>query len=727
MVIRSHGADDAPGDDHGGDNPGGDDAPGDDHGGDNPGGDDAPGDDRGGDNTTTTTTTTTKAKKSFLVRSHGADDAPGDDHGGDNPGGDDAPGDDHGGDNPGGDDAPGDDRGGDNTTTTTTKRDGSRLAATLMDRSELDSRGGDWAGINLIPRQTTIEGRDFFSEGFFDNNLTVAERLSILSHGGTCETLDCPPDDPTSGDGVWISPVYTNMFSVPLFFNEDLQPIMNFTNDTTGETVRYYEIRIQNFTKQVYPDLEATRMEGYNAKVPGPIINADLNIRSMVRFINEVGQAASIHLHGSPTRPPWDGWAADETLPGQFKDYFYPNVAPRSLWYHDHALGLTARNVYFGQQGVYVVRDPSEVEEFGLPPQGPFDVYLQLSDRKFQANGQLIDPTGETEMFYGDVIFVNGDPWPFLEVEPRLYRFRFLAAAINRTFKLQFQTANGTVIPFHIIGTDSGLNDAPVPVEFFIIAIAERYEAVFDFTGFEGQEIFLRNARQFSVNPDFAFTDFVMKFNVTNNVTDQAGNGPLPETLLDIPFPADTGKVDRSFRFERQNGGWKINGVGWDDPDGPPIIADPPTDGVEVWELVNSAGGWAHPVHIHLIDFRIISRTGRGVEPFEASGFKDVAFTAEGETVHVIARFAPWTGQYMFHCHNLVHEDNDMMGTFDVNNTVANEAVNGDRFSNPRSPEFSAQDMTEVSATDNAIMDRLSFFTSLNAYVTREDFCCFKK
>jgi FtsP/CotA-like multicopper oxidase with cupredoxin domain len=574
---------------------------------------------------------------------------------------------------------------------------------------------------SLIPRQATspkdLPTDDPMRPGTFSENQTLADRLHILKTIG-----DGGEGDPTSGAGIWVSPVYTDLFQNPLQVQTPLLPIMTFTNETTGEVVDYFEITVTPTFLQIYKDLNATMFEGYNGVIPGPLFDMPMGRHSVVRFINNVSTPISIHLHGSPSRPPWDGYAADTTEPGQFKDYFYPNESPRSLWYHDHALGITARNAYFGQAGLYIVRNTSQDEAFDLP-RGKYEIYIQLNDKKFQPDGQLISPAGETEMFYGDVIFANGVPWPFWVVEPRKYRIRFNAAAINRTFKLRVETADGTVVPFHVIGTDGGLSDAPVPTEDLIIAIAERYEIVVDFTGFENQTLFLRNARQFSVNPDFAFTDYVMSFNITDTVTDQTGNGPLPAAFDPLPFAPDDGQIDRTFRFERQNGDWRINGVGWDDPLNPPIIADPPETGNEVWELINSSGGWAHPVHIHLIDFKVLTRTQRGVEPYE-NGFKDVVFTAENEVVTVVARYAPWTGVYMFHCHNLIHEDNDMMGVFDVNNTDAIHSAttipaNGDLFSNPLQPIFRSADMTAEIATTAAIMSKLSFFTTLNAYVRR--------
>lgn len=143
------------------------------------------------------------------------------------------------------------------------------------------------------------------------------------------------------------------------------------------------------------------------------------------------------------------------------------------------------------------------------------------------------------------------------------------------------------------------------------------------------------------------------------------------------------------------------------------MLAAPAKGGVEVWDLINNSGGWAHPIHIHLVDFKVVSRTRRGVEPYEI-GFKDTVFLDENEQARVIARFHPWAGEYMFHCHNLVHEDHDMMAEFDVGNTRAAPAYR-DRFSNPMTQEFRASPYTTTDLTQvqNTV---LPFFSGLEAY-----------
>lgn len=216
-----------------------------------------------------------------------------------------------------------------------------------------------------------------------------------------------------------------------------------------------------------------------------------------------------------------------------------------------------------------------------------------------------------------------------------------------------------------MIGSDAGLLLNPVEITAFDISIAERWEAVIDFANYQGQNLTLTNGRDVAADLDFFATDRIMQFRVGKTVTDTTGNGVLPSPLRSVPFPPKKDGTDRTFKFEHSNGKWEINGITWSDA-ASRILANPKRGAIEVWELVNGGGGWSHPIHIHLIDFQLLSRDGgRGaVQPYEAVALKDVVWLGPGETVRVIARYAPWSGLYMFHCHNLIHEDNEMLAAF---------------------------------------------------------------
>lgn len=224
--------------------------------------------------------------------------------------------------------------------------------------------------------------------------------------------------------------------------------------------------------------------------------------------------ANSVHLHGSYSRAPFDGWADDTTEPGQYKDYYYPNRQnARTLWYHDHAIDHTAKNAYFGQAGFYILSDAHE-DALGLPSDD-FDLPLALAAKRYNSDGSLWDPeaNGETTSVFGDVIHVNGVPWPYHNVEPRKYRLRFLNTGISRSYQLYFESSDavGKQISFTVFASDAGLTLNPVQTNDLYISDAERWEVIFDFSSYAGKNLTLRNSRKVAADEDYNSTDQVMR------------------------------------------------------------------------------------------------------------------------------------------------------------------------------------------------------------------------
>jgi hypothetical protein len=211
----------------------------------------------------------------------------------------------------------------------------------------------------------------------------------------------------------------------------------------------------------------------------------------------------------------------------------------------------------------------------------------------------------------------------------------------------------------------------PQPCAHVKIGMAERYEVVIDFSKYQpGQRVVMRNTSPKN-NIDFDTTDIVCAFVVGSHVTDPRNN-EIPQDLNPnmrvMDLKASDASVTRNMRFERKGGGWTVNGQTWEDvvnSDYELTVANPAYGDVEIWELENPGGGWFHPVHIHLVDFKVLDRNGRPPEPYE-QGPKDVVYVGESEKVRVIMRFENQRGKYMMHCHNLVHEDHDMMVQFEV-------------------------------------------------------------
>jgi bilirubin oxidase len=382
-----------------------------------------------------------------------------------------------------------------------------------------------------------------------------------------------------------------------------------------------------------------------------------------------------------------------------------------------------------GQAGFYILHDDEEEAIAGLP-QGDYDIPLALTSKRYNPDGSLWSPeaNGETTNLFGDVIHVNGQPWPYFKVEPRKYRFRFLDASISRSFQLYFEqsTKVGTRINFKVVGSDAGLLLNPVDTTQLDISMAERWEVVVDFSAYKNSNVTLRSNKKVADNTDYLNTDKVMQFVVGSTVSNNDKNDNLPAKLRDVPFPPAHATVEHQFEFQRTGGEWKVNGVSWADGPEKRVLAKPQRGAVENWILKNGAGGWTHPVHIHLIDFQVVARTGGsrgGVLPYEKVALKDVVWLNTNEQVNVIARYAPWDGFYMFHCHNLIHEDHEMMAAFNVTALTDLGYDEKTSFIDPmearyRSKHFSDSDLTSRSGdfADSAIQAKVGFFNGLEAY-----------
>jgi hypothetical protein len=199
--------------------------------------------------------------------------------------------------------------------------------------------------------------------------------------------------------------------------------------------------------------------------------------------------------------------------------------------------------------------------------------------------------------------------------------------------------------------------------------MAERYEVVIDFSKYQiGQRVVMRNDSPKN-NIDFQTTANVMAFDVVADASDTSDNevpydlNPSDATML---LEESDAIRTRRFEFKRKGGQWTIDGTTWDDVINSgfrKVLANPGFNDVEIWEFKNSSGGWFHPVHTHLVDFQLLDRNGRAPFDYE-KGPKDVVYVGENETVRALVRFEHQQGRYMMHCHNTVHEDDDMMSQF---------------------------------------------------------------
>ena len=388
--------------------------------------------------------------------------------------------------------------------------------------------------------------------------------------------------------------------------------------------------------------------------------------------------------------------------------------------------------------GLWIIFDPDE-DVLGLPAY-EYDIPLAITDRSYDDNGGLILPNedGFNLGQYGDVIEVNSQPWPYLEVEPRKYRLRVFIMSLSRTYQLYIADPSGNWIDFSIIASDCGLFGSPVPSNNIQMAPGERYEIIFDFAPYAGQNLTMGNdvdtgsdGQNYRYhrggggyggsdgNGGAADTGKVMQFVVGTSVSDTTNNGDVPQVLsTNIAWPEQTTDVAHTFDF--QMGGearWTINGVDFDDVNNR-VLARPEQGTTEIWEVTNNYGPGVHPVHVHLVSFQILERTGgnRGLLPYESAGLKDIVLLNPGESAKIVANYGPWNGLYMFHCHNLIHEDNGMMATYNITalDSLGYNATSD--LADPRDSRFAPQWVQANSYDDDQISSTLSFLGGLHAY-----------
>lgn len=446
-----------------------------------------------------------------------------------------------------------------------------------------------------------------------------------------------------------------------------------------GVPVEHYRVSARFGTARIL-DRFLTPVIGYNGLVPGPTISVESGTRVVLRVRNRLtgggghvgheshGFALSTHLHGHASLPEYDGYAGDITMPGYYKDYVYENQqSSRTFWFHDHASHITSQNVYRGLAAQFHVHD---AVERALLPQGEFDVPLTVSDVMFFDNGVLSYDDKASSGLWGDIVLVNGTPWPVMDVKRRIYRFRMLNASISRSYRPYLSTGD----PVHMVATDGGLMPQSRAVTTWRHSTGERYEFLIDFSKYPpGKVIRLFNASNEN-NVDFDHTRNIMAFRVTDEPVDTSDPtwGTIPQTLassyvMDLTEAMSTRTRRMELKKSDLTNVFNINETTWRDVVASGYqfaLADPQLGAVETWDLETNSGGWFHPLHIHLVDFKIVSRNGQAPFDYEL-GPKDVAYVGAGERVRVLARFNR-RGRYMMHCHNLPHEDNDMMSQFAV-------------------------------------------------------------
>lgn len=501
--------------------------------------------------------------------------------------------------------------------------------------------------------------------------LGIGGALGVVAVGGLSSAAALSRRPASTGAVVRSAVPLPPAFQVPL-------PIPSVLSGTALEIVQ------REVTAEILPGVP-TRLWTYGGTFPGPTIESRRGRALTVAHRNELPVPTVVHLHGGRTPASSDGYPTDLVLPagwGQMghgmhdpravtslvrRSYTFPlEQRATMLWYHDHRMDFTAPAIWRGLAGMHIVRDAAE-ESLGLPSR---ELPLMIADRAFASDGSLaypsIDPTlhmqpGVQEPYIagvlGDVILVNGAPWPVHEVDAARYRLRILNASNARHYDLEAVLDDGRRLDLVQIGADQGLLRAPVIHRNLPIAPAERYDVILDF----GQVPVGSRVRVIN-RVGAGRTRDVMAFSVVRKAADSSR---VPEVLSDdLPEWERSEAVrvrDFSFRAGQMGDGhgWLIGGQPFapDRTDVTTRLGD-----VEIWRLVADVH---HPVHLHLVGFRVLSRGGRAPLPQDA-GLKDTVSLRPGESAEIITRFDGYRGRYLFHCHNAEHEDMGMMANLEI-------------------------------------------------------------
>ncbi len=506
----------------------------------------------------------------------------------------------------------------------------------------------------------------------------------------------------------------------------DALPIPAHLN-LTGKGPQEITVSLSAFSTKLHRDLPAQTQWGYGGTTPGPTIDVDSGQTVRIHWKNDLpikhifplpaniptemdmpgmpgmkmtmpDVRAITHLHGAVVTEsdPMnkvqnnDGWPDAWNVPGESQLAEYTNPQPAmTLWYHDHSMASTGRNVAAGLLGTYIIHDAYE-KSLHLPT-GAYDIPLMLISKGVNRDGTLFYTNDINAEFWGNVPSVNGKLFPYLDVEPRKYRFHVINASNARAYELKLEGSDdGAAGPaFYQIGSDGGfladaavLNDPKDPdASRLSLMPAERADIIIDFSKYDGQKFTLTNTSQ-TADDEVALPE-IMQFRVGSRVK-KADKSKLPLTMRAIPrIPTADASETRRIVFDRMQmpDGSKMlqmNDRSWNDP----IEEKPKLGATEVWELANTLID-PHPFHIHLVQFQVLDRRlfdvaeylktkkmvylgdARAPEPNEM-GWKDTVKALPQMVTRIIMRFSPFPGFYVYHCHILEHEDMDMMRPFQI-------------------------------------------------------------
>ncbi len=443
----------------------------------------------------------------------------------------------------------------------------------------------------------------------------------------------------------------------------------------------------------------------------GPVFRIKQGQRIRVRFKNLLPRESVIHWHGLHIPPEMDGHPMYAVDSGEEYVYEFQVInRPGTYWFHPHPDKITGPQVYQGLAGLFIV----EENENNLPT-GKYDIPLIIQDRIFDGNNQLVylenDQMSQIQGFLGDRIVVNGNPDNKMQVSKSTCRFRMLNGSNSRIYKLAWSDGSDVIV----IGTDGGLLPQPERKLYVMLAPGERIEIWKDFSpmhtddkvrlqslpfndgtsigmggGMMGDGMMgdgmMGGGRMQATGPANGTGFDICTFTITSGSGEQKSLPSNFQSISSIPeSEAVNAASPRQFRFFNQRMQWVINGETF----GMKEVADwekVKLNTAEIWEFINgdSGGGMGmmqdmmrmpHPVHLHGLQFQIIERDVSEMQQdvwetvkdgFIDNGWQDTFLLLPGMKVKIALKFEDFTGIYVYHCHNLEHEDMGMMRNYEI-------------------------------------------------------------
>jgi spore coat protein A, manganese oxidase len=532
------------------------------------------------------------------------------------------------------------------------------------------------------------------------------------SAGGQLKKFVQPVPLPGSGivvvDGTGGGPIAFTQTEIAKKLHPDLPPTPLWAYDPGGSAL---DGQAGSFGLAVIAKSGVSLTVSFTNQLPGTY-PARLPVDTRLTLNNDNVVRVMTHLHGGFVAADSDGnpqQTPQQFPPGATQNVTYTNQLPQMpaslLWFHDHGLGTTRLNVFAGLAAAYILRDEfdtgGEPNPIGIPG-GRYEIPLVVQDRQINSDGTLFYPTsnipGVTWIgeYFGDVMLVNGKVWPFLDVEPRMYRFRILNGCNARILNLDIP---GTKM--FQIGAEGGLWDAPVPVTQLVLAPAERADVVVDFSKLANAKLLMNNQPPPKpVSTPAPPLTQVMQIRVGKTVT-QRGPTTVPSSLpgraANLSDPVTTRFITLN-EVAANTANWFLN-LNATHFEGGPATETPTVGTVEDWVFINMTPD-THPMHTHLVTFQVVGRTPFDVAAYQAAfggpdgvpggkdptpfatggmlppdpterGFKDTVKVNPGEFTTIRAQFDLPNGVsapqgYVYHCHIVEHEDNDMMRPFIV-------------------------------------------------------------